>query len=86
MESFWNTDVVQMVKVNLPPFDPFNDLDPLLPSIHETQEFDSVIAMPEEQNGLRCGSSDDEYDESSNDDSEWEYNERSAFDAFIVDE
>ena len=86
MESFWNTDAVQMVRVNLPPIDPFNDLDPLLPLTHETQEFDLVIAIPEEQNGLRCGSRHDEYDKSSDDDSEWEYNERSAFDAFIVDE
>ena len=48
IESFWNTDAVQMVRVNLPPIDPFNDLDPLLPLTHETQEFDSVIAIPEE--------------------------------------
>ena len=58
-----------MGKANLPPIHPFNDLDPLLPSTQETQEFDSVIAIPEEQNGLRCNS-DDEYDEASDDDSE----------------
>ena len=71
------TDAVQMSKVNLPPTDLFNDLNPQLPSKKETQEFNSVIVIPEEQNGLRC---------SSDDDSEWEYDERSAFDAFIVDE
>ena len=74
-----------MGKANLLPIDHFNDLDPLLPSTQETQEFDSVIAIPEEQNELRS-SCDDEYDESSDDDSEWEYDERSAFDAFIIDE
>ena len=58
-----------MGKANLPPIHPFIDLDPLLPSTQETQEFDSVIAIPEEQNGLRCNS-DDEYDEASDDDSE----------------
>ena len=79
------TDAVQMGKANLLPIDHFNDLDPLLPSTQETQEFDSVIAIPEEQNELRS-SSDDEYDESSDDDSEWEYDERSAFDAFIIDD
>ena len=41
-----------MGKANLPPIHPFIDLDPLLPSTQKTQEFDSVIAIPEEQNGL----------------------------------
>ena len=56
----------------------------MLPLTQKTQEFDSVIAVTEEQNGLRC-SSDEEYDGSSNDDLEWEYEERSAFDVFIRD-
>ena len=62
------TDAVQMGKANLPPIDPFNDLDPLPLSTQETQEFDSLIVISEEQNGLR-DSSDGEYDESSDDDS-----------------
>ena len=57
--------------MNLAPTDPFNYLDLLLPSRQETQEFNSVIAIPEEQDVLRC-SSVDKYDESSYDDSEWE--------------
>ena len=57
--------------MNLAPTDPFNYLDLLLPSRQETQEFNSVIAIPEEQNVLRC-SSVDKYDESSYGDSEWE--------------
>ena len=57
--------------MNLPPTDPSKDLDPLLPSRQETQEFDSVIAIPEEQNELRS-SSVDKYDQSSDDNSEWE--------------
>ena len=73
------TGAVQMGTANLPLIDPFNDLDPLLPPTQEIQEFDSVIAIPAEQNGLRC-SSDDEYDEPSDNDSEWEYDDRSAFD------
>ena len=64
-------------------YHPFNDLNSLLPLTHETQEFDSVIALPKEYNGRRCGSSDDE---SSNDNSEWECDKRSAFEAFVVDE
>ena len=32
---------------NLPPIDLFNDLDPLLPPTQETQEFNSVVAIPE---------------------------------------
>ena len=83
--AFGITDTVKMGKANLPPIDIFNDVEPLLRSTQQTQESDSVIAIPEEQNGLRC-SSDDEYDESSDDDSEWDYAGRSAFDAFIVDE
>ena len=71
------TNALHMGKVNLPLIDALKDLDPLLPSTEETQEFDSVIAIPEEQNGLRCGS-DDEYDESGN--------KKSAFDTFIVAE
>ena len=63
------TDAVQMGQANLLPIDPFNDYNPLLPLTQETQEFDSVIATPEEQNGLRS-SSDEEYDGSSNDDLE----------------
>lgn len=42
------TEAVQMGKANLPPIDPFNDLNCLLPLIHETQEFASVIALPKE--------------------------------------
>ena len=57
----------------------------MLPLTQETQEFDSVIAIPEMKNGHTC-SSDDEYDESSHGDSEWEYDERSAFDTFFVNE
>ena len=41
------TEAVQMGKANLPPTDPFNDLDPLVPSTQETQEFNSVIAVQE---------------------------------------
>ena len=78
-------DHIQMGKANLLPINPFNNLDPLLSSTQQTQEFDSVIAIPAEQNGLRC-SSDYEYDESSDDDLVWQYNESSAFHAFIVDE
>ena len=74
-----------MGKTILPPIDPVNDLEPLIISTQETEEFDSVIAILEEQNGLKYNS-EDEYDESSNDDLEWEYDERSGFDAFIVDE
>ena len=79
------TDVVQIGKANLPSIDPLNDLDPLLPSTQETREFDSVIAVPEEQSELRC-SSDDEHDESSDGNSEWEYDERSASDVSTVDQ
>ena len=64
-------DAVNMGQVNLPPTDPSKDLDQLLPSRQETQEFDSVIAIPEEQNELRS-SSVDKYDQSSDDNSEWE--------------
>ena len=71
--SGWKTsvilDAVQMGKANFPSISPFNDLDSLLPSTQKTQESDSVIALPQEQNGLRC-SSDDEYDELSDGDSE----------------
>ena len=83
--AFGNTDAIQMGKTILPPIDPVNDLEPLIISTQETEEFDSVIAILEEQNGLKYNS-EDEYDESSNDDLEWEYDERSGFDAFIVDE
>ena len=41
------TDAVQVDVANLLPIDLFNDLGPLLPSRHETEEFDSVIAIPE---------------------------------------
>ena len=60
-----------MCKVNLPPIDPFNDHDSLPLSTQETQEFDSVIAISEKQNGFRC-CSDDEYDKSKDGDSEWD--------------
>ena len=79
------TDAAQIGKVNLTPIDSFNDLDPLVSSTQEIQELNSVIPVQEEQNGLRCRS-DDECDESSDDNSEVECDERSAFDTFIVDE
>ena len=41
------TDAVQVDVANLLPIDLFNDLGPLLPSRQETEEFDSVIAIPE---------------------------------------
>ena len=41
------TDAVQVDVANLLPIDLFNDLGPLLPSRQETEEFDSVIAVPE---------------------------------------
>ena len=89
IHSVWRTsgitDAIKVGKVNLPPIDPFNDLDPLLPLTEKTPEIDSVIAITEEQNGLRS-SSDHECDISSDSDSEWEYDdERSAFDAFTLD-
>ena len=63
------TDAVQMGEASLLPIEPFNDLDIFFPLTQETQEFDSVIDIPEEQNGFRC-SSNDEYDKSRYDDSE----------------
>ena len=78
------TDAIKMGKANLPPIDPFNDLDQLLPLTDETLEIDSVIAITKEQNGLRS-SSDHEYDISSDSDSKWECGDkRSAFDAFTL--
>ena len=65
------TDAVHMCKVNLPPIDPFNDHDSLPLSTQGTQEFDSVIAISEKQNGLRC-CSDDKYDKSKDGDLEWD--------------
>ena len=41
------TDAGQVDVANLLPIDLFNDLGPLLPSRQETEEFDSVIAVPE---------------------------------------
>jgi len=42
IETGWRTsgitDAISMGKENLPPIDPFNDLDPLLPSIEESEE------------------------------------------------
>ena len=58
-----------MGEASLLPIEPFNDLDIFFPLTQETQEFDSVIDIPEEQNGFRC-SSNDEYDKSRYDDSE----------------
>ena len=69
-----------MGKENLPPIDPFNDLDPFLPSIEESEENVSVIAIPDEQNGIRSNSYEED-GQSSDEDSEWEY-ERSAFDLY----
>ena len=68
-----------MGKANLPPIDPFHDLDPLLPSAEATQAIESMIAIPEEQNGR---DNDKECIFSSNEDSEWEDGERNAFDVF----
>ena len=52
IESGWRTsgitDAISMGKENLPPIDPFNDLDPLLPSIEESEENVSLIAIPDE--------------------------------------
>ena len=70
-----------MGKANLPSIDPFDDLDPLLPSTEELEENVTMIAIPAEQNGE--SKSDDENASSSDEDSEWEYDEeRSAFDVF----
>ena len=68
------TDAIKMGKANFPPIDPFNDLDPLLLLTEETPEIDSVIAITEEQNGLRSNS-DHEYDISSDSDSDWRYDD-----------
>ena len=85
IESGWRTsgitDAISMGKENLPPIDPFNDLDPLLPSIEESEENVSVIAIPDEQNGIRSNSYEED-SQSSDEDSEWEYDERSAFDLY----
>ena len=85
IESGWKTsgitDAISMGKENLPPIDPFNDLDPLLPSIEESEENVSVIAIPDEQNGIRSNSYEED-SQSSDEDSEWEYDERSAFDLY----
>ena len=73
-----------MGKANLPPIDPFNDLDPLLPLTEKTPQIDSAIAITKERNGIRS-SSDDEYDISSDSDSKCECDdEGSAFDAFTL--
>ena len=84
IESGWRTsgitDAINMGKENLPPIDPFNDLDPLLPSIEESEENVSVIAIPDEQNGIRSNSYEEDKEGQSSD-SEWEY-ERSAFDIY----
>lgn len=85
IDSGWRaagiTDAIEMGKENLPPIDPFHDLDPLLPSAEATQAIESMIAIPEEQNGRdndeECNFSSDE-----DSDSEWEDGERNAFDVF----
>ena len=86
IESEWRTsgitDAISMSKENLPPIAPFNDLDPLLPSIEESEENVSVIAIPDEQNGIRSNSYEENSQSSDDDDSEWEYDERSAFDLY----
>ena len=53
------TDAIRMGKSNLPPIDPFSDLDPMLPSGEESHDSNSVIAISKEQNGVR--NEDDEY-------------------------
>ena len=40
-----------------------------------------MIAIPDEQNGLRSNSFEED-SQSSDEDSEWEYDERSAFDLY----
>lgn len=83
IESGWRAsgiaDAIKMGKANLPSIDPFDDLDPLLPSTEESGENFTLIAISAEQNGE--SKSDDEND-SSEEDSEWEYDEHSAFDVF----
>ena len=68
-----------MGKANLPPIDPFHDLDPLLPSAEATQAIKSMIAILEEQNSR---DNDEECNFSGADNSEWEYDERNAIDVF----
>ena len=47
------TDAIRMGKSNLPPIDHFHDLDLMLPSGEESHDSSSVIAISEEQNGVR---------------------------------
>ena len=70
-----------MSKANLTHINPFHDLDLLLPSAETTQVIESMIAIPEEQNA-RDNDDDEECNFSSDEDSEWEYDERNAFDVF----
>ena len=70
-----------MGKANLTSVNPFHDLDPLLPSAETTQVIESMIAIPEEQNG-HDNDDDEECNFSGDDDSGWEYDERNAFDVF----
>ena len=71
------TSDLDFFAANLPPVDPFDDLDPLLLPTLESDENGSMIAISEEQKGQHRSD-----DESSDEDSEREYEERTAFDVF----
>ena len=62
----------------MPPIDPFNDIDPLVPGDEHYNLIDAVSNLPEEAFSIP--------EESDSDESEWEDNEgRSAFVDILAD-
>lgn len=92
IESGWRaagiTDAIQLGSKNLPPIDPFQEIDPLCESSPvENQQLQSVcgLTLEEKQIGYSERTDDDENDDSGEDDEDEDCDfvwERSAFDAF----
>lgn len=92
IESGWRaagiTDAIQLGSKNLPPIDPFQEIDPLCESSPvENQQLQSVcvLTLEEKQIGYSERADDDENDDSGEDDEDEDCDfvwERSAFDAF----
>ena len=81
IESGWRaagiTDAIRLGSKNLPPFDPFHEIDPLLDdNTTESQQLQAIcgLTLEEKQIGYSPAINDED-----SDDSDWE---RSAFDVF----